>query len=96
MYEDEQQAKAQAHLRWQQEQTAATCGQGGSINTGTASGMLASALADYKPTLRDRLKRQIESAGREQKRSRCANELFDLLNKNPEVARIFELMEEIN
>ena len=49
----------------------------------------------YRPTLRDRLKRQIESANETQSAARSANELYDLLDKHQDVARILELWEEI-
>lgn len=50
---------------------------------------------EYRPTLRDRLTRTIQDHGSQQRRARNANELFDLLNKHPEVARILELMEDV-
>lgn len=50
---------------------------------------------DYRPTLRDRLMRTINDAAGQQRRARNANELFDLLNKHPDVARILELIEEV-
>ncbi len=46
-------------------------------------------------TLRDRLKEQIDAAGQAEIRARKANELYDLLNQHPEVARILELIEEV-
>lgn len=49
----------------------------------------------HRPSLRDRLKRTIEAAEQEQSRARKANELYDLLAKNPEVARILELLEDL-
>ncbi len=65
----------------------------------TTSGMLGGGYVgvdtEYRPTLRDRLKRTIDDAGSQQRRARNANELFDLLNRNPEVARILELIEEV-
>ena len=48
------------------------------------------------PTLRDRLKVCIERASEEQRKVRKADELMDLLSKNPDVARILELVEELN
>lgn len=51
--------------------------------------------ANSRSTLRDRLKRQIERSHEEQHRVRRADELYDLLCKHPEVARILELIEEI-
>ena len=48
------------------------------------------------PTLRDRLKTRIERASQEQRKIRKADELMDLLCKNPDVARILELVEELN
>ena len=49
----------------------------------------------YRSTLRDRLKRTIESANDQNHKARKANELVALLEKNPEVARILELIEEL-
>lgn len=57
----------------------------------TASGLIGS----NRLTLRDRLKRTMESAQQEERRSRKSSELYDLLNKHPEVARILELIEEL-
>lgn len=51
---------------------------------------------ECRPTLRDRLKKQIEAAVQERRRDRGANELFDLLCKNPDTARILELVEELH
>ena len=48
------------------------------------------------PTLRDRLKIRIERASKERHKVRKADELMDLLLKNPDVARILELVEELN
>jgi hypothetical protein len=56
-------------------------------------GMMAQS-GSHASTLRDRLKRQIEAHSRESHRVKTANELFDLLEKNPDVARILELLEE--
>lgn len=50
---------------------------------------------DWRPTLRDRLMKEIESEKKQRDRVRQANELFDLLNKNPDVARILELIEDL-
>lgn len=85
--------KQQAHINRTLRDMAAkaeTCGQ-------TQGGILGGYAVDteYRPTLRDRLKRTIDDAGSQQRRARNANELFDLLNRNPEVARILELIEEV-
>jgi hypothetical protein len=48
-----------------------------------------------RKTLRDRLKANIEDARNQRDRLARQNELFALLEKNPEIARILELIEEI-
>jgi hypothetical protein len=50
---------------------------------------------DWRPTLRDRLKKQIDHFAQEERRASKANELVDLLEKNPDVARILELVEDL-
>ena len=47
------------------------------------------------PTLRERLQKQIHHSHKEQQTAWRAGELVELLNKNPEVARILELLEEL-
>lgn len=49
----------------------------------------------HRPTLRDRLKRQVEHSQQEQSRSKRASELHGLLCKHEDVARILELKEEL-
>lgn len=49
----------------------------------------------HRPTLRDRLKRQMEHSQQEQSRSKRASELHGLLCKHEDVARILELKEEL-
>lgn len=49
----------------------------------------------HRPTLRDRLKRQLEHSQQEQSRSKRASELHGLLCKHEDVARILELKEEL-
>ncbi len=80
----EQLEKERAHQKMMEAQ--ATCAQP-QYATGLVGG------SSYPPSLRDRLKRKIEAATQEQARARKNSELFDLLEKNPEVARILELLE---
>lgn len=82
----EAEEKARAYRKAQE--NGATCAQ-------STSGMIGRK-EEYRPTLRDRLKRQIESVTQEQQLAVKASELFDLLCKNPEVARILELMEDLH
>lgn len=91
----DRQAKQESVKRQIDNMTQSQSGQVGyGTGLGGALGGYGIDTAEYRPTLRDRLKRQIESAVREQRRARSANELFELLEKNPDVARILELMEE--
>lgn len=48
-----------------------------------------------RSTMRDKLKARIERHSQDARHVERCNELYDLLNKNPEVARILELFEEI-
>ena len=69
-----------------------------SANMATAQGYAGGLLGcdkPYRSTLRDRLKWTIKSANDQNHKARKANELVALLEKNPEVARILELIEEL-
>jgi hypothetical protein len=49
----------------------------------------------YRPTMRDRLKCHIVGIEEQHGKLEKMNELFALLEKNPDIARILELVEEL-
>jgi hypothetical protein len=54
------------------------------------------ATQEYRPSLRDRVQAQADSASRRAGEATRMQELSDLLHKNPDVARILELMGEFH
>ena len=75
----------------------------GNINTmkhklqdlaGSAQGLSGSCTSEYRPRLVDRVRAQASQSHREAQKAAAMIELSELLEKNPDVARIFELMGE--
>ncbi len=54
------------------------------------------ATTEWRPSLAERVQMQAHEAHRQSAKAARMQELADLLNKNPDVARILELMGEFN
>lgn len=80
------------NLRETEEQTKKDCGQvGQAVNAAT----IESLNKEYRPSLHDRVQKQLAHSREEIKRCEKLAELNRLLTKNPEVARILDLIDEV-